>query len=91
MPQRQPTIKNLTVNDSSETSYAIPYQGTRFIIQARDSDEFQMSYVLGESNSNYITIKSGVSYEEKELAKEQTLYFYQVTGGSIVLEIISWV
>lgn len=61
----------------------------RFLVRARESEKFNMSFQQNESGSNYLEIRSGEYYLDEEVYKAMTLYFQ--AAAPITLEIVEWV
>jgi len=87
-----PTIANiLLVAANTEYSYAFPSNTSKLEIRARGNAKLQLAYNSGQTNTNFVTVFPGNSYEEKNLNKSVsfTLYFRANKAGE-VLEILSW-
>lgn len=87
-----PVITNTTLTlANTEYSISLPSNTIRFMLRARNSSRLQLSYVSGESNTEYITLLPGVIYIEKEVSTSVslTLYIQSNTAGEVV-ELVSW-
>lgn len=86
-----PAIYNVSVPlASTEVSQALSANVKRFTIRVRGNSKIQLSFISGQSGTNYITIPKGCTYTEDQLNFTGTLYF-QTSNGSQVVEILEWV
>lgn len=88
----KPTVYNKAMAAlNTEYSQALPARVKRFTFQLQAGTDCKLSYTVGTSGSNYITIKSGSSYSEENLnpADTITLYF-QSASNTQVAEIVAW-
>lgn len=88
---RTPTVINKTMTDgATEYAQALPAGTKRFTLQARTAADVKLSFTVGTSATNFITVKSGSSYSEDLIEGSHTLYM-QSAGAGVVVEIIAWV
>lgn len=87
-----PNIQNISIPTAGvEQSAIIPASSKRFSIRLRDLSVIQVSYVSGQSGSNFIKVPTGNEYVEQNLALTGPLTIYfQTTTNSQVLELVSW-
>ena len=90
----KPTIQNLMLPDAN-TEYAIQFAvGTkRMNIRIRDyASQMQLSWNLGESNTNYLTVPRGNSYSEEglSLTTQYRTVYVRTTKPGMIIECISW-
>jgi hypothetical protein len=77
------------VSADTEVSQALS-DGTRsFLIKVRGACLLKLAFVLGESDTNYITLPPGTSYHAEGLNFTGTLYF-QTSKDNQVVEILEW-
>jgi len=85
-----PTIINGTLqNASTEYVITLPLNYHKLMVQARTNAAVKMSFVAGQSGTNYLTIKAGSSYFDDNLHCNQNLYVQTETAGTI-LEVLAW-
>jgi hypothetical protein len=82
------TIYNITMTNA-DTEYNQAITAKSITIQCRGSYDVKISFALGQSGINYLTIKSGQNYFENTLNASITVYAQCATAGQ-VLEIIAW-
>jgi hypothetical protein len=87
-----PTIANqITTLANTEYSYTFPANTKRFSLRTRGNAKLQISFVSGQSGTNFLTVFAGTKYEEIGLnAPSITAYFQSNKAGEVV-EILSWV
>jgi len=83
-----PTIYNITMTNA-DTEYNQAVTAKSVTIQCRGSYDVKIAFALGQSGTNYLTIKSGQNYFENTLNANITVYAQCATAGQ-VLEIIAW-
>jgi hypothetical protein len=65
-------------------------QVRKFTLKARGAG-FQVSFQEGQSNTNFVLLADGVSYNEDLLLTSETfMIFFQSTSILGILEIITW-
>ena len=81
------TIVDITTETGVEKAYTVPEGVTKFLMQARPSNDIQIAVVAGQSNVTFYTMKSGSSINEDMMDLQgKTLYFYQTSGGQVIIE-----
>lgn len=88
-----PTIINTTiVLADSEEAFSLPAGTKRFLLKTRTPNvRMQLSYVLGESGTTYLTILPGTYYLEDGVDTGASLTLYvQSNKASTVVELLSW-
>lgn len=91
----EPSIQNV-VMPLADTEYSIelPENTFKFLLKVRDAQgKLKLSWVAGESSTNYITLGLGVIYSEDSLKLKdgsRTLYV-QSTKPGLTIEVLSWV
>ena len=89
-----PNIVNLTLGVAgTESSTVLPVNTVKFTITERNSEKLQFSFTSGQSGTNYITVKRGVTREEKDLefTSAQTLYVQAPSKDNAEVEILYWI
>jgi hypothetical protein len=77
---------------STEYSITLPTGCRQFQIKLRSSAALQLSYILGQSGSTYITVPRHCFYAESDLKLDGTVTIYvQSTVASQELEVLAWV
>ena len=85
-----PTVVNQSVVTANvEESYTFPAGTKRFILRSRSKGNMKVSYTLGDSSVNYMTVYAGNYYEELNIDFGDTIYF-QTDKSSDTIEILSW-
>lgn len=80
-----PVIVNLVLTEANtEYSYALGPYVKKFLLQARGTDDLQLAFVAGESNSKFFTLKGSAVYFEDHIFGPITLYLQSASVGSIV-------
>jgi len=89
-----PSIQNVAITTSGvENVLILPINTKQFQLRVRDSlSKIQIAYVLGESNSSYITIPRGCNYSQDNLnlTTFNRVLFIQSNKDNIVLECAIW-
>ena len=90
-PLTNPLIYNVvTVLSGTEYSQALPSSTKEIKIKARGNAKLQITYTLGDSGSNFITIFPGDVYVQTGTnLVGKTIYFQSTKPGEVV-EIITW-
>lgn len=90
-PYTTPVIANPTASvANTEYSYTFPDGTRKFRINARGNSKLQISYSSGTTNTQYITIYPGNSFEESELSTTSFTIYYRSSKANEVVEILSW-
>lgn len=87
-----PTIQNISiVLANTEYIVTIPAGTRKFELKVRDSVQMKLAYVVGQSGTNYITIKPGVRYYQEDLMLSSSLVIYvQLLKPNQTLEVLAW-
>lgn len=87
-----PLLDNVVMTTAGfEYSYVLPTGCRQYIIKLRDTARLQLSYVVGQSGTNYITVPRGCFLSEDDLLTTSTITIYfQSDVAAQVAEIISW-
>lgn len=87
----QPTVYNVWVEiANTEVAHPLTEFTKSFLIRVRGHSGLKLAYQPGESGSNYLTIRPGVSYKVEGLNFSGVLYF-QTTKPNQTIEIVEWV
>lgn len=85
-----PKIYNISVASAdTEISQTLSASTKRITIRVRGNSVLKVSFLEGESGTNYIKVPMGCSYNETDLRFSGTIYF-QTVKASQVVEIIEW-
>jgi hypothetical protein len=87
-----PTIMNvLAPVANTEVSFQLPVLAKRFLIKTRTSASFKMSFQVGGTTTNYISLSSGSVYNEDGVVLSGPLDIYASTGKSgETIEVLYW-
>jgi len=84
------TYNVIMTSANTEYSQELPDNTKKFLIQCREASDVKVSTTEGESGTNYLTLRSGLSYYEDFIRPQSlTLYFQCVDPGKTA-EIIAW-
>ena len=84
------TIYNVALGPvNTEQSQALPVDSKGFTIKTRGTSELKLSFSVGTSGTNYITIPCGAVYSDEFFTESLTLYFQSPQTGDTV-EIIAY-
>lgn len=89
----EPNVVNLTAPVAGdEYSYTLPVGIKRYKFRVRNGQaKLNLSYVSGESGTNFWTVNRGAYYEEKDIdASSGITLFYQTTHDNSEIEILYW-
>lgn len=85
-----PSIYNVNIiNSGTEYLQVMPANTKSFIIKSRNKGQIRLAYVLGGTNTEYLTIPVGASFEDTKFYQNLTLYFQSSTPGDII-EIVAY-
>ncbi len=89
----RPNIANVSMPlANTEYSYALPASTTKFIIKLRSvNTALQLCFINGDSNTTYLTVPAGESYEEKDIKGKGNIFYFRTAATNQVAEIISWI
>jgi hypothetical protein len=82
-------IANLSIVGTVETSYTFPTNTRRFVIRARTHANLRIALNVGETATNYLTVRPGGFFVEGDIATA-SLTIYLLSDVSVTLEITSW-
>lgn len=88
-----PNIENINIpSANTEQSFTFPTETARYRFKIRDGKaKARISYVSGESGTNFWTVERGAFYEENEVdASGGLTIYFQTTHGNVVAEIQYW-
>lgn len=88
-----PTIINkVVISANTEETVTFPVGTKRFALMPRTPTKMQIAYASGETNSNYISVRPGKCYEEKNvnISMGLTLYF-ETSKPNVTIEILYWI
>jgi len=89
---KTPTIDNVVVTTANtEESYNFPIGTKRFALMPRSPTKMQIAYNSGETNSNYISVRYGKHYEEKNVNISNGLVLYFELSKPAIIEILYWI
>lgn len=90
-----PNIQNVTIPTANvENAIVLPLETKHFQIKVRGSGtNLQLAFVVGESNTRFITIPRGCNYSENDLSLTtlSRVLYIRSASPNIVLECITWV
>ena len=88
-----PSIQNVTITlAATEETITLPAGTRRFMIKTRtENAKMQISYVSGESGTQYLTLIPGAVYKEDGIDAAASVSLYvQSNKASTVVELVSW-
>ena len=87
-----PKIYNLVspVAINTEFSQLLSDGVKRLIIRSRGNGELKVSFQLGNSGTEYITIPCGATYSEENLNLNGVTLYLQTNKSAEVVEILEW-
>lgn len=91
--KENPTIINKPIGTANtEESVTLPSSVKKYTFYIRDGRaKTRLSFVSGESGTNYKTIEMGEEYEEDGIVRSSDLdIYFQVTTPNVVAEIVYW-
>lgn len=85
-----PTIYNASIIAvDTEQSQALPANTKEFLIRSRNKGTMRIAFASGDTNTDYLTIPAGASYEVKQFFSNVTIYFQSNKPGDII-EIVAY-
>jgi hypothetical protein len=89
---KTPTILNIpVVNPGTEYNVVLPAATKRFHLKNRGIGKLQISFVTGETNTNFFELAPKVAYTEEGLSLDTSLTIYfQSTKANEIVELITW-
>jgi len=86
-----PTIQNINiVSANTEQTLVIPSTAKRMTLQLRNVATLKISFVSGQSGTNYYTIFAGSSYEIPDLDLSSSLNLYYQASKATTMEVLFW-
>lgn len=88
-----PTLSNVSIAlAATEQSFSIPSGTKRFSLKIRGNSNLNVSYISGQSGTNFLLVPTGSEYIEDNLylASSLSIYF-QSDKNTQILEIITWI
>ena len=86
-----PLISNiLCAAASTEYSHTFQADTKKYTIRARGSSKIQLSFVSGTTNTNFITIPSGVSASEDQVKVASLVIYFQTDKNNETIEVLEW-
>lgn len=90
-PTTTPNIANVvTLLANTEYQHSFPANTKKFIVQCRGSAKLKLAFVVGNTNTNYITLFPGNSYKEEALNVSGLSVYFQSSKAGETVEILSW-
>lgn len=102
MPQAGPTTAVTLANEvaiahisiplaDTEIAFTIPDNLLAFELQAQVPANLKISFVMGQSGTNYFTVPPGGHWAKDNLSFTGKTLYIQSSKGSQVIEFLSWV
>ena len=90
-PASFPQVNNvlLTLADT-EYTFKLDPQVRRFLVRARESVSFNLSFKQDDSGTNYLSIHSSEEWTEEEVWGDVTLYI-QSSSAMTTIEVLQWI
>lgn len=86
-----PLISNiLCAAASTEYSHTFQADTKKYTIRARGSSKIQLSFVSGTTNTNFVTIPSGVSASEDQVKVASLVIYFQTDKNNETIEVLEW-
>lgn len=82
-------INGILTLANTEYKQALPLNCHKFSIKSRGNEVLKLSFVAGESGTNYLTIPTAISYWEDNLRVNTNIYVQSPVAGTI-MEIVAW-
>ena len=88
---KTPTILNITALTATEYMILFPQPTKKFAIRTRNYSSFKMSYIPGGTNTTFISIGMGSSYNEEGLQLLNPLPIYiKPNKPNEIIEVLYW-
>lgn len=89
-PDTTVTIFNLNIPTANiEVSQIMPVNTKGFLVRSRNRSTLKIAYNLGDTNTQYLTLKPGAVYDDKNYYSTLTVYFQSSANGETV-EIVAY-
>jgi hypothetical protein len=86
-----PNVFNfLATSINVEYQLVIPDDTKRYIFKTREKAKVQIAFEPGESNTNYFTLKPGVSHSEENIKTTSKVIYFRVAKPNTTIEFMSW-
>lgn len=86
-----PLISNIPcAAASTEYSHTFQADTKKYTIRARGSSKIQLSFVSGTTNTNFVTIPSGVSASEDQVKVASLVIYFQTDKNNETIEVLEW-
>lgn len=87
-----PTIVNfVTTLAATEYNVALPSNTKRYSIRARGISKVQLAFVMGDTFTTFVTVKSGTTHGEDGIARNTPLILYFQSANALEnIEILYW-
>lgn len=86
-----PLISNIPcAAASTEYSHSFQADTKKYTIRARGSSKIQLSFVSGTTNTNFLTIPSGVTASEDQVKASSLVIYFQTDKNNETIEILEW-
>ena len=88
---KTPTVLNITADTITEYTISLPQTTKKFSIKTRNHSSFSMSYTLGGTGTNFISVGMGSSYNEEGLQLLAPLSVsVKPNKTSEIIEVLYW-
>lgn len=89
---KDPIIENISIPTKNiEQSHQLPASTRRFKLWSRSRASLKISFIAGDTGTDFITVISGNKYKEVGLDPTQTYtVYFQSTKDNDVLEVLTW-
>lgn len=86
-----PTIYNVDADTAgSEYSQVLPDNTGQFLVRARNNAKLQLSYISGQTDTNYLTVMPGNIYTVEAVKLTGKTLYFQSSKDNTVVEIVAW-
>lgn len=76
---------------ATEYSYTFPDGTKQFLIKLVNAQSLQVTYVSGDSSTNYLTVPRTCFYAESDLDLTSKSIYFQCPVASQTVEILAWI
>lgn len=90
-PVKNPVVYAVatSLTPATETSFAVTLV-KRFTMTNRGNTRIQLAYVAGQSDTNFISIFPGSSYQEDSIDTQTLTFYIQSASPTQRLEVVTW-
>jgi hypothetical protein len=86
-----PKISNILIpNSNTEQEFEFSANTKSISLRVRELASLKFCFLENESNTNYVTLSSGSSFEESGLNVSGLKIYFQSNRSNVTLEIIEW-